>query len=89
MTATRDVIITDPLGLHARPAAEFVALARTFASDLVIGKDDKAGNCKSLVSILRLGVNQGSTVTLSANGADEEQAIAALAELLASPPEAP
>lgn len=83
MSVTRTVTITDPLGLHARPAAVFVTSARGFESDLKILVADKAGNCKSLLSVLKLGISQGTVVTLEANGGDEEQAIETLVALLA------
>ena len=82
MTASRILVITDPLGLHARPAAAFVEKARTFASDLTIDKAGKAGNCKSLLSILKLGISQGTTVTLTGSGADEQAAVDALVAAL-------
>lgn len=82
MSATRIVVITDPLGLHARPAAEFVTAARGFESDLQLLVGDKQANCKSLISVLKLGIGQGTVVTLEAVGGDEEDAAETLALLL-------
>lgn len=82
MSATVTVTVADPHGLHARPAAEFVEAARGFESNLQILAADKRGNCKSLLSVLKLGISQGTTVTLEADGHDEEQAVEALASLL-------
>lgn len=82
MSATRIVTVTSPHGLHARPAAEFVESARGFESNLQILAADKQGNCKSLISVLKLGISQGTSVTLEADGDDEEQAVEALASLL-------
>jgi phosphocarrier protein HPr len=83
VSATRTVIVADPLGLHARPAALFVESARGFESDLQILAADKRGNCKSLLSVLKLGISQGTEVTLEASGNDEEQAVETLASHLA------
>ena len=82
MSASRTVVIIDPLGLHARPAAAFVEMARTFAADVTIEKDGKRGNCKSLLSILKLGIAQGADVTVTASGEDEQHAVDALVALL-------
>jgi phosphocarrier protein HPr len=82
MSATRSATVTDPHGLHARPAAEFVETARGFESALQILVADKKGNCKSLLSVLKMGITQGTVVTLEADGPDEEQAVEALAGLL-------
>lgn len=82
MSVSREVVVSDPLGLHARPAAELVERARTFASDLTIAKDGSVGNCKSLLSVLKLGIAHGTVVTINATGADAENAVADLVELL-------
>jgi phosphotransferase system HPr (HPr) family protein len=77
-----EVVVTNPTGLHARPAARFVELARGFESTVSIEKDGRQGNAKSLVSVLKLGINQGSLVALAAEGPDENRAVEALSELL-------
>jgi phosphotransferase system HPr (HPr) family protein len=82
VTATRTVTIADPQGLHARPAAEFVTASRDFESDLELQVGDKSANCKSLLSVLKLGIAHGTSVTLRATGADEERAVTELAERL-------
>lgn len=82
MSASRTTIIADPLGLHARPAAEFVTRARTYESDLSIASGDKTGNCKSLISILKLGIAVGTEVTITAAGPDEAAAIEELGSFL-------
>ncbi|HHV09543.1 MAG TPA: HPr family phosphocarrier protein [Clostridiales bacterium] len=72
-------------GLHARPAADFCEVASTFDSEITVQKQgkDEAFNGKSIISILCLGAVKGETVIVTANGNDEEQAITALAEVLA------
>lgn len=90
MKVSRQVVVADPLGLHARPAAEFVDRARTYACDLTIETDSSVGNCKSLLSVLKLGIGYGTAVTLRATGPDAEVAVESLVELLqagASEPE--
>lgn len=82
MSVSRQVVVADPLGLHARPAAEFVERARTYACDLTIENDGSVGNCKSLLSVLKLGIAHGTPVTISASGEDAESAVASLAALL-------
>jgi len=82
MTTTRTVTIADPLGLHARPAADFVTAARGYSSDLAISVGDKVANCKSLLSVLKLGITQGTVVMVEATGEDEERAVEDLASRL-------
>ena len=82
MSITRTATVADPHGLHARPAAEFVETARSFESTLQILAADKSGNCKSLLSVLKMGIGQGAVVTVHADGVDEEQAAETLAALL-------
>ena len=82
VSETLTVTVADPHGLHARPAAKFVEVARGFTSDLTIAAAGKTRDCKSLLSILSLGISQGTVVTIAAAGADEADAVRALAALL-------
>ncbi len=82
MSVSRQVVVADPLGLHARPAAEFVERARNYTCDLTIENDGNVGNCKSLLSLLKLGIVHGASVTISARGEDAEAAVTSLVELL-------
>jgi phosphocarrier protein HPr len=77
-----ELVVTNATGLHARPAARFVELARGFESSLKLEKDGRQGNAKSLVSVLKLGLAQGSVVALHADGPDEDRAVDELSELL-------
>ncbi len=70
--------IKNPTGLHTRPANNFITLANSFESDITISKGDKTANAKSIIKLLRIGISQGDTVTLQAEGSDEEEAIASL-----------
>ncbi|WP_128896114.1 HPr family phosphocarrier protein [Longirhabdus pacifica] len=69
-------------GLHARPAALFVQEANKFSSDVFIEKDDKKINAKSIMGVMSLAISSGTSITISANGADEEQAVSALLEIV-------
>ncbi|MCP1101835.1 phosphocarrier protein HPr [Aequitasia blattaphilus] len=71
-------LITDPEGIHARPAGELVKLAKTFASDIKISGNEKVGDTKKIFSIMALCIKQGQEVTLSCDGTDEVEAAAAL-----------
>jgi len=78
------ITITHPVGLHARPAARFVQTAKKFASDVNVSYCDKTKSAKSILGILSMGVNANAQITIQANGADEEEAIKALVELIES-----
>ena len=79
---TLQIEITNPTGLHTRPGTEFVRLAKTFESTIQIHKSDKTANAKSLVRLLRIGISQGDVVEITADGSDEEQAIAGVREFV-------
>ena len=80
----RDVTIQNAVGLHARPATFFIQKANTFKASIWIEKDDRKVNAKSLLGVLSLGIAKGMTITLLADGQDEEAAIAGLVELIDS-----
>ena len=73
-----ELVINNPSGLHARPAKMFSNLAKQFSCDIHITNADKKANAKSVISVLTLGVHAGTSVTIEANGDDEEEAITAL-----------
>lgn len=75
-------VITDPEGVHARPAGILVKKAGEFASDIKIGKGDKMADAKRIFGVMGLGVKQGEEITMTADGADEDAAIAAIEEFL-------
>jgi phosphocarrier protein HPr len=80
----RQVRVVNRLGLHARPAAEIVKTASRFKSEITIIRDDLEVNGKSIMGVMMLAAEYGATITLRAVGPDEEQAVDALAELIAS-----
>ncbi len=80
----KTVIVKNATGLHARPAAMFIAEAKKFQSAITIGREgeDKTVNAKSMVKLLTLGICQNQSVVLSAEGEDEVAAIDTLAALI-------
>ncbi len=79
----RAVNITNPLGLHARAAARFVHLASQFASHITVAHGARTVDGKSILGLLLLAAPLGSTLTLTATGADETVAADSLAALVA------
>ena len=75
---TIEVTIAGKAGLHARPATTFVNIAKSFDSDIRVRYGNKTANGKSMVSLLKLGVEGGSTVRIMARGTDEDEALQAL-----------
>lgn len=78
----REMAITNNIGLHARPATFFIQKANTFKSSVWIEKDDRKVNAKSLLGVLSLGIAKGMVVTLIADGADENEAVEGLVNLV-------
>jgi phosphocarrier protein len=74
--------VCNPLGLHARAAARFVHAATAFVSRIRVARGDREMDGKSIMGLLLLGAAQGSVITLSADGPDEQAALAALAALV-------
>jgi phosphocarrier protein len=72
------------LGLHARAAARFVQLAARFTAQVRVARDGKVMDGKSIMGILLLAAARGTTITISADGADEQAAVNALADLVAT-----
>ena len=78
----RAVQIVNKNGLHARPAAEIVKLAAKFQSEITIVKDDLDVNGKSIMGVMILAAEHGSTILLRADGPDADAALDALARLV-------
>ena len=81
---TRAVVVVSALGLHARPAARFVQLATRFCSRVLVARDSKVMDGKSIMGILLLAAARGTTITISAEGPDETAAVETLAQLVES-----
>lgn len=77
-----DAVVADPVGLHARPAADFVRTANTFTSTISVTCAGKSANAKSILQVISLNVRQGATVTVTADGPDADAALSTLAALL-------
>ena len=81
---TCNVTINNHVGLHARPATFFIQKANSYKCSIWVEKDDRRVNAKSLLGVLSLGVVQGMSVTLIADGTDEQAALDGLTQLVAS-----
>lgn len=79
------IIVKNETGLHARPATLVVSCASKFNSDIKIHKSGKSINGKSILGLLSLGIMQNDEIILTADGADEEEALAALKALIEKP----
>jgi len=77
----RKVTVLNKMGLHARPSSRLVQKAAAFKSDVHIRRENQVINGKSIMGVMMLAAAQGTELTLSASGADEEQTLAALVEL--------
>jgi phosphocarrier protein len=84
MTCEREVRIENRNGLHARPAAEIVKTASRYRSELTIRRDDMEVNGKSIMGVMMLAAEYGTTLWIRATGEDAEQAVDAIAALIAS-----
>lgn len=79
----RDALIVNPLGLHARPAAQIVRLATTFDADIWLEKDGMKVNGKSIMGVMMLAAECGSTIKVQAVGDDADKALDAICGLVA------
>ncbi|MBR6546479.1 MAG: HPr family phosphocarrier protein [Clostridia bacterium] len=81
---SRNVNIVNSVGLHARPATFFIQKANSYKSSIWVENEDRRVNAKSLLGVLSLGIVKGMTITLIADGPDEADALAGLADLILS-----
>jgi phosphocarrier protein len=82
-TVEADVEIVNQLGLHARAAARFVETASRFTAEVTVANGDESVSGKSILGLMMLAAGQGTQLTLVATGPDADEAIDALAELVA------
>lgn len=80
----REAKVINSLGLHARPAAQLVKLASTFTSDVELVKEGVPVNGKSIMGVMMLAAECGSTIIVRTNGADAESAMTAIVDLIAT-----
>jgi len=78
------VIITNTAGLHARPAAQLVQKAASFSCNVKIAGNNKVADGKSILAVMSMGLTLNTKLTITAEGADEENCIIALKELIES-----
>ena len=81
---SKEVVVKNMEGLHARPATFFIQKANEFRSSIWIEKEERRVNAKSLLGILSLGIIGGTQIKIIADGADEQAAVNALVELVES-----
>lgn len=74
----QEITITNPTGLHTRPAKLVVAQAKQFECSVTVSRDGKDADLKSLIKLMKLGISQNHRITLCCDGPDESQAMAAL-----------
>ncbi|MDE3099643.1 MAG: HPr family phosphocarrier protein [Verrucomicrobiota bacterium] len=79
---TKEVTVTNKLGIHARPAAMFVKTANRFACDIFVEKDGEKINGKSIMGLMMLAAGPGSKLILHVRGADAQHALAELEALV-------
>ncbi len=81
---SKDVLVCNQVGLHARPVTFFIQKANEFKSSIWVEKEERRVNAKSLLGVLSLGITRGTSINILAEGADEEEAVNALVELVSS-----
>ncbi|MBP5170360.1 MAG: HPr family phosphocarrier protein [Oscillospiraceae bacterium] len=81
---SKEVVINNQVGLHARPATFFIQKANEFKSSIWVEKDERRVNAKSLLGVLSLGIVKGTTINLIADGPDQDEAIDTLSALIDS-----
>ena len=79
----QDIEIINKLGLHARASAKLTQLAGQFKSEIWIARNERRVNAKSIMGVMMLAANKGSTIHLEIDGADENEAMQALTALIA------
>ena len=75
-------VITDEVGIHARPAGLLVKKAKEFTSTIIISKDDKSAKATALMKLMGMGIKKGDEITVQVEGDDEEAAAAAIEAFL-------
>ena len=79
---TKDFLVSNKLGIHARPAAMFVKIANRFSCDIFVEKDGEKVNGKSIMGLMMLAAGPGSKLTVHAQGHDASQALSELETLI-------
>ncbi|TDU69425.1 phosphocarrier protein [Prosthecobacter fusiformis] len=84
MTLSKDLTIRNKMGMHARPAAQFVKRASKYKCDIWVEKDDEPVNGKSIMGLMMLAAGRGETIKLTTEGVDADAAMADLEELIST-----
>ncbi|HCC21676.1 MAG TPA: HPr family phosphocarrier protein [Verrucomicrobiales bacterium] len=79
---TREFTVTNKLGIHARPAAQFVKTASKFSCDIQVEKDDEQADGKSIMGLMMLAAGNGSVLIVTTDGDDDELALDAIGSLI-------
>jgi phosphotransferase system HPr (HPr) family protein len=82
MMVSQKVLISNPSGLHARPASKLIAFVKRFDSEILILAGDAKINCGSIIDLLTAAIRQGTSVEVRAAGEDESEALARVVEFL-------
>lgn len=78
----KKIVITGKIGLHARPASDFVKTAKKFTSQITVTCGESEADAKSIIAVLALGAGEGKEITISATGPDEKEAVSALTAVI-------
>jgi len=81
---SKEATINNQVGLYARPATFFIQKANEYKSTIMVEKEERKVNAKSLLGVLSLGITKGTVITISAEGADEQEAVNSLCDLIAT-----
>lgn len=81
---SKEVVVQNQVGLHARPATFFIQRANEFKAGIWIVNDERKVNAKSLLGVLTLGITRGTKITIVADGSDQEEAVDSLVDLISS-----
>ena len=79
---TQEITITNKLGIHARPAAQLVKTSNAFDADITVEKDGEEVDGKSIMGLMMLAAGHGSVLTVTTEGAQAEEALAAVIDLI-------
>ena len=80
----KETIVGPEAGLHARPAAQFVKMAKQFSSEITVIKGEREANAKSSLKVMALGTKKGDRIIIRAEGEDAQEAVDALVELISA-----
>ena len=78
----KELLISNPSGLHTRPAKKIVDEAKKYEAEITIVRGDRDGSAKNLIKLMKLGITMGNTITLRCDGPDETVALAAIETLI-------